>query len=219
GVVVSCPQHDLRAQPLAALACAGDGGVDLGPDPEAAPAYGLQSGAADRAQARQHVLAEHAAAVDQALFADDAQRFEPDRCGERVAAEGRSVRAGREDVHDFALGDEGGYRQHAAAERLAEDKAIRPDGLVLERAPAARRAGGGLRLAANHGHAVRVAQRAHAGKIARGRHDDAGLALDRLDQNRGGVERYGTLDRLEVTERHRAEARRERPEALAIGRL
>src|SRR5262249_38319126 len=58
-----------------------------------------------------------------------------------------------------------------------------------------------------------------AGEVGCGRHDDAGLTLDRLDQDRGGVKRDGALDRLEVSDRHRAEARRERPEALAIGGL
>ena len=63
---------------------------------------------------------------------------------------------------------------------------------------------------------VRVAERAQAGEIALGRHDDAGLALDRLDQDRGGVRRDRALHRGEIAERHRAEARRERAEAVAI---
>ena len=48
------------------------------------------------------------------------------------------------------------------------------------------------------------------------RHDDAGLALDRLDQHGRGLRRDRALDGGEIAERHRAEARRERPEAVAV---
>ena len=56
---------------------------------------------------------------------------------------------------------------------------------------------------------MRVAEAAQPGAL--GRDDDAGLALDRLDQHRGGVWRDRARDRLDVAEGDRAEAGRERP--------
>ena len=52
-------------------------------------------------------------------------------------------------------------------------------------------------------------------EITRRRDDDAGLALDRLDQEGDGVGRDGALQRLGVAEGHDLEARREGPEARA----
>ena len=64
-----------------------------------------------------------------------------------------------------------------------------------------------------------VAEAAQPAEEAGGRHDDAGLALDRLDQHGRGPRRDGALDGGEIAERHRAEAGRERAEAVAIIRL
>ncbi len=61
--------------------------------------------------------------------------------------------------------------------------------------------------------------RAHRREIAVGRHDDAALALDRLDEERGGVRRDRALERGELAVRHQAQPGRERSEALAILRL
>ena len=124
--------------------------------------------------------------------------------------------AGREHVHDLAGGDEGGDRQHAAAERLAQDDAVGTDALVLECEPGAGAAEARLHLVEDQQHAVRVADAAQPGEIARRRHDDAGLALDRLDQHRRRLGRDRALDGGEIAERHRAEAGRERSEAVAV---
>ena len=83
--------------------------------------------------------------------------------------------------------DEGRDRQHAAAERLAEDEPVGPDVLVLEGEPRAGAAESRLHLVEDQQHVVRVAQAAQAREKAGGRHDDAGLALDRLDQHGDGV--------------------------------
>src|SRR5262249_47975501 len=65
-------------------------------------------------------------------------------------------------------------------------------------------------------HAVRVADAAQAAEPARRRNDDAGLALDRLDQHRPRSWRDRALDRGGTAERNRAGARRERAETLPI---
>src|SRR5262249_59035255 len=61
-----------------------------------------------------------------------------------------------------------------------------------------------------------VADAARAPEAARRRSDEAGLALDRLDQHRRRSWRDRALDRGETAERNRAEAGRERSEAVAI---
>ena len=139
--------------------------------------------------------AEHAALLHQPFVADHVQRLEPNRGGERIAAEGRAVRAGREDVHDLAAGDKGGHRQHPAAERLAQDQAVGTDALVLEGEPRAGAAQAGLHLVEDQQHAVCVADAAQGGEPARRRHDDAGLALDRLDKHGRRFRRDRALDR------------------------
>ena len=87
---------------------------------------------------------------------------------------------------------------------------------MLEREPGPGAAQPGLDLVEDHQHVVRVAHVAHPGEPAVGRNDDAGLALDGLDQHRDGRRRDRLLQRGEVAERHGAEARREWAEAVAI---
>ena len=54
---------------------------------------------------------------------------------------------------------------------------------------------------------VRVAELADPGQVAVGRHDDAGLALDRLEQHGDGVRRDRGRERVEVAVGHDVEAR------------
>ena len=86
-------QHAFRQQALADLARARDIGIDLGADPQTAAANVLERRARDRAQASEHVGAEHAALLHQPFVADHVECLEPHRGGERIAAEGRAVRA------------------------------------------------------------------------------------------------------------------------------
>ena len=110
-------------------------------------------------------------------------RFQRHRGGKRIAAEGRPVRARREHIHQLAGADEGGYRQHAAAQRLAQNDPVRSDALVLEGEPGAGAAKTRLHLVDDQQYAVRIAQAPQPREPACRRNDDAGLALDRLDQH------------------------------------
>src|SRR5262249_2999220 len=165
-------QHAFFQEPLAGLARAGDAGIDLGAGPETASARLLEGATVDRAQALPHMGAKYAALLHQPLAAGDVQRLEPNDRRERVAADRRAVRARSEDVHHLAARDEGGHRQHAAAQRLAQDDAVRTDAFVLIGEPGAGAAEPGLDLVEDEQHAVRIADPAQAGDEARGRHDD-----------------------------------------------
>ena len=70
-----------------------------------------------------------------------------------------------------------------------------------------------LNLVGDHENVSGCADFAHRRQVVVRRHDDAGLALDRLQQHSDGVlvDRVG--QRIGVTEGDRTEARRERPEA------
>ena len=140
--------------------------------------------AAHRAKAILHVVAHFGTALDESLLLDDRKGLEADPRRERVAAEGRAVRAGIEDAHELARRDEGRDRVDAAAEGLAEDQPVGPDALVLMREPAAGAPEAGLDLIEDQQHAALVADRAKLAQIALRRHDDAGLALNRLDEDR-----------------------------------
>jgi hypothetical protein len=216
GVVRLFREHAFFQEPLAGLARVGDAGVDLGAGPQAASAHLFERGTVDRAQALQHMSAKRTALLHQPLVADHVERLEADRRRERVAAERGAVRARREDVHHLAARDEGGHRQHSAAQRLAQDDAVRTDAFVLIGEPGAGAAEPGLHLVEDEEHAVRIADPAQAGDEARGRHDDARLPLDRLDQHGSGLARDRALDRGEIAERHGTESRRERSEAVAV---
>ena len=58
--------------------------------------------------------------------------LDPDRAGERVAAERRAVLAGLEHAEHVAVRHHGRQRHDAAAERLAEDVHVGHDVLVLD---------------------------------------------------------------------------------------
>ena len=159
--------------------------------------------AADRAQPIQQVGAHFGAALDESLVLDDRKGLRADPRRKRVAAEGGAVRAGIENAHQLARRDEGRDRIDAAAERLAEDQPVRPDVLMLMGEPSPGAPETGLDLVEDQQNVVLVADRAQLAQIALGRDDDAGLALDGLDQDRAGVRR----DRA----RHSLERRRTAP--------
>src|SRR5207344_2642740 len=101
--------------------------IELDSCPQAASAHCADELKLKCTQTFEQMLAQGAAAFDQALIANHAQRFQPDSCGERVAAEGRSVAARSHVVQHCSARDEGRHWQQTTAERLADDDAVRPD--------------------------------------------------------------------------------------------
>ena len=95
--------------------------------------------------------------LDELLVDQHVEGGDRHRAGERVAAVGRAVDAGREDVHHLVPREERGDGVEAAGERLADGDAVGPDALVLEREQLAGAAEAGLDLVEDQQHAVLVA--------------------------------------------------------------
>src|SRR6202011_2174614 len=96
---------------------------------------------------------------------------------------------------------------------------IRTNALVLEREPGAGATEPGLHLIENEKDALGVAEAAQPSEPAGRRHDDAGLALNGLDQHRRRPRPDRALDGGKIAERDGAETRRERAKAVTIIRF
>jgi len=148
-VVGLLAQDPLVAQLLAETPGATRFRVELDADPEALAADLLDVRRVDGGEPRQQVVAELGRALDQLLLDQDAQRLARHRRAQRVAAERRAVVAGLEHVHHVALGEHARDRVEAAGERLADDRDVGPDALVLEGEELAGPAEAGLDLVAD----------------------------------------------------------------------
>src|SRR5579871_1577568 len=100
-------QHAARQEMFAHGAGIGKARLDFDAGEKTKPAHFLDRGALNRRESLQHVRAEIATALDEAFLLDDAQRDESDRSRQRVAAEGRAMRARREYIHELARAEEG----------------------------------------------------------------------------------------------------------------
>ena len=115
-----------------------------------------------------------------------------------------------------SLVDEEGADRESAAERLGERHDVGLDAGTLIGEQLAGAAHAALHLVEDQQQAVLVAQRAQAAQEMVLRHAHATLALDRLDQDRGGLRADRLLHRLEIAERHLVEAFDHRAEAFEI---
>src|SRR5258708_3117760 len=77
----------------------------------------------------------------------------------------------------------------------------------------------GLDFVEDQHHVMRGAESAYLGEIARWWNDDAGFALDWVDQESDGVRRNRRFQRLGVREGNDLKARRERSEMVARRRV
>ncbi len=133
------------------------------------------------------MLAEGARALLVLARAQQREDFSADGAGQGVAAEGGAVRSGRQHAEYVAPGDDGRQGHDAAPKRLAETVHVGCDAFVLAGERRSRAAEPGLDLVGDHEHVVRGAQLAHPREVSGGRDDDAGLALNRLDEERDDV--------------------------------
>ena len=190
--------------------------VDLEADEQPTSANVADQRTLDRLQLREQISAKLRRALDQPLVVEHGERLQRDCRGERIAAERAAVIARMEDLHHFVCRDERRDRQHSAAQRLAECHPIRHDAFVLTRQKLAGAAHAGLDFVGEKEHAMLAADARALGEIARGRDDDAALALDWLDQECRGMRRNRGRERGGVAERNQLESGREWPEAVAV---
>ena len=99
--------------------------------------------------------------LDHAFLDQHAQRRARHRAGERVAAEGRAVLAGLQDAEHLVVRKHGRHRIEAAGQRLAEQRHVGLDALVLLGEQLAGAAEPGLDLVEDQHHVVRGAELAH----------------------------------------------------------
>jgi hypothetical protein len=183
---------------------------------QAPAAHLLHGGRGDGAQLVHEPGAQLGGALGQVLVHDDVQRRQAHGGGQRVAAEGGAVRAGREDVHDLVVGQDGGHRVDAAAQRFADDEDVGAHAFPVAGEHAARTAQPGLDLVGQQQGMVLPAEALDAAQEPPGRHHHTGLALDRLDQHGAGAVRHGAAQGLQIAVGHQPEPGRERPEAPAV---
>ena len=167
-----------------------------------------------RVEVRAHVAAmlEHVALVERRLDVERRRRRE------RVAAEGRGVRARLEPARDLLVGE---HRAdgHAAAQALRERHDVGHDALVLEGVEGARASDAGLHLVEDQHRAGLGAEPAQLLQPAGRRDDDAALRLHGLDDDGAGLVGDRAAQRGRVAEGQEANGLDERPEPGAVLRL
>jgi hypothetical protein len=185
-------------------------------DPQAGAAHLLDALGLELLEAVHEVLALLQGVLHQLLLDDDLQSLVRDGAAQGVAAEGRAVVAGVEHVHDFVVGQERADGIEAAAQRLADDQAVGADAFPLVGEHLAGAAQAALDLVADQQHVVLLAEGRGLLEEALGRNDDAGLALNGLDDEGAGVRRDGRFESLGVAEGDDLEARGEGAEAVLV---
>ena len=145
--------------------------------------------------------------LHQPLVLDDGERGERGGAGKGIAAEGRAVVAGLEQLRGWA-GREARPDRHAVGEPLGKRHDVRHHTGVLVREPFPGAAGAALHLVEHQQPAVRLADLAQALEVIVVADDDPAFALQQLDQHRhhAAVRLRDALHRVEVVERHPHEA-------------
>ena len=148
-------------------------------------------------QAVAELLAEHGDVLEQAVGLDGAEHGERRRAGDRVAAEGGAVVAGLEQLAGRAEADAGADRE-AAAQPLGERDDVGRARRDVAGARTTRRCGRSPVCTSSSQSSAPCSSviRRAAGEVAVRRHDDAGLALDRLEEDRGGLVGDGRGERV-----------------------
>ncbi len=161
------------------------------------------------------VLAALAHAVDEARLQQDVEHRVGDAGGQRIAAIGRAVRA-RDHADRRLLGRHEGADREAAAHALGDRRDI---GLHARPVVAPQLAGAAetrVDLVVEQQQAELVADRAQVLQELRGRGADAAFALDRLDQDAGGLVVDHVAHDVGVVQRRVAIAGRRRAEAFEV---
>ena len=146
----------------------------------------------DLAQFVEQPGAQFRRAVRQALLLDHPQRRPRHRAGQRIAAVGAAVAAGAEHAQDFARSKPPPIRDTRRPRAPCPECST--SGCTSSCWQASKRAGPaqpGLDLVGDHEHPLARADLRGFAQISVGRNQDAGLALNRLEQEGAGVRRDG----------------------------
>ena len=130
---------------------------------------------------------------EQVVALDDLEDGERRRGRDRVAAEGAADAAGLHGIHDLGAAGDGGEREAARDALRARDE-VGHDAVVLDRVPGAGAGDAGLDLVGDEHDAVLGAELLDRREVAGRRDDDAAVALDRLDEERGDLARADVGD-------------------------
>ena len=125
---------------------------------------------------------------------------------------------GEHRAHRRAEGHEGTDR-HAAAEALGQGHRVGHDAGLLEGEPRAGAADAGLHLVEDEQRPDLAGDLAGRAQVGRATGPHARLALDRLEDQGGGLLGHGGSQGVDVAPRHVADPGDERLERLAVGRL
>lgn len=125
--------------------------------------------------------------LDHLLLTDDLQRADRHRAAQRVAAVRGAVGARLDGEHDVLATQDAGHGVHAAGDGLAQQHQVGLDAAPLVAQELAGAGDAGLDLVADQQGVVLVAQRAGFAQVVVVRDDDAGLALDGLDEEGGDI--------------------------------
>ena len=203
GAVRVLRQDAVREEAIDDAPCGGARRVDLDADEQPRPRTSRTSGLAIAREAGKEPRAERRGALGEALV-DDARSASR---GPTAAASGLPPNVlpwspGRNTPMTSSRARNADTGSNPPPERLAEHEPVGLHAVVVAREQLAGAAEAGLHLVGDEQHVALAADPRARGEIAGRRHDDAALALDRLDEERGGVRRDRALERRRVAERH-----------------
>ena len=115
----SAPQHGETH-----ILCVGARGIEFDSCPKPFAANLDDGGMVDAGKRGEQGFPQDAAPQGEILVLENVDRLARDRRGKRIAAKGRAMATGIEDVHDGAPRDKRGDGHQAAAERLANDETV-----------------------------------------------------------------------------------------------
>eukprot|EP01137_Pigoraptor_chileana_P009058 Opistho-2@56753 len=161
------------------------------------------------------LLSQFLRALGQLFVAQDLECFHSNAARKRIAAICRSVLARLDAQHDLVVAQDCRDRHESARQRLPENENVRTHALVVAREHAARAAESRLDLVGNKQHIGILADLLGLAQIPLVRHNDARLALDRLNVKAGyGRVLHGLTKRVEVVVRDDGESGSERSKTI-----
>ena len=154
---------------------------------QALAAHELDHRVVEIAETLAEKMAEALGPLHEVLVAHDFEGADGDGAAQRVAPVGGAVRAGFDAEHDLLGAQHGGDRVHASRDGFSQQDEVGFDARPVVAEEFAGAGDARLDLVADQEHVVFVAEGAHLAEVVVGGDDDAGFALDGLDEESGDV--------------------------------